>query len=147
MCSEDVLKYFDLTTTNIPFFDECLHDPEGCRKYRNVCFDIVLMPWYDFMTIAAETAGLTFKKMVGAVDIVLASRYAKMMKNGVKFPLPVLRVDTSYHEGRHRIIAARLNGYECSPVMLVYECDKKPYAILESVIKINREKLVQSPQP
>lgn len=46
--------------------------------------------------------------------------YAEKMKNGEKFPLPILDLHWKEQDGRHRVTAAYINKYDKVPVLLCY---------------------------
>lgn len=62
----------------------------------------------------------TFEKTLrGRIDDADTQKYAKMMRDGIKFYTPYLNYTDEGQEGLHRAIAAYINGIEKIPVIIV----------------------------
>lgn len=61
----------------------------------------------------------TFESSMLPVDMKLVQKYAKKMRDGEKFAVPYLNLRDRGQEGRHRAVAAYLNGYDKIPVVVI----------------------------
>ena len=69
--------------------------------------------------IAYHTFDTTLEKTVRGANPKSVAKYAKEMREGTKYYMPVINYDNPGQEGRHRALAAIINGYEKIPVMIV----------------------------
>lgn len=61
----------------------------------------------------------TLENTVAGTESHKVNKYADLMENGEKFPIPYLDYATNNQEGRHRALAAMMNGYETMPVAII----------------------------
>jgi len=61
----------------------------------------------------------TMETTLRAIDDKLCREYAQKMKDGEKFDMPYLDYQSNGQEGRHRVVAAYMNGIEKIPVLVV----------------------------
>ena len=61
----------------------------------------------------------TLESQIGSVDLKNVNKYADAMELGDQFPIPYLNFVSENQEGRHRALAAMMNGYEKIPVAVV----------------------------
>jgi len=61
----------------------------------------------------------TLENTVAGTEAYKVNKYADLMENGEKFPIPYLDYATENQEGRHRALAAMMNGVETIPVAII----------------------------
>lgn len=61
----------------------------------------------------------TLESQIGSADFDNVMKYAEKMRNGEAFNMPYLNYNSKNQEGRHRALAAIINGYEKIPVAIV----------------------------
>ena len=104
------------TETDVPYILELLENGKAWvaemspKEYLERCaFDI-----FDKGTLESTAA---------AVDITNVNKYADQMEAGEQFAVPYLNYSSQNQEGRHRALAAMLNGYDKIPVVIVGKPD------------------------
>jgi hypothetical protein len=139
---EEISRYFDESKTDMPTYDDWLKGGEGAREYvrknKGKEFDVESMSPFKYIYEAMKNRssrdlaldkfrkynrGLSGEKE--RLDPALIEKYKKMMREGVKFSMPVIDFTTKNQEGAHRVFAAKELGEKNIPVMLIREALKK----------------------
>lgn len=140
---------FTIETTGMSGYDDVLEqidvDKKGYRYTRNSKYGLAYIAEMSPLEYMDRCALEIFKKtyhsnlygtLVSDGDV---DKYADMMKNGTKFNLPMLNYNTMQQEGRHRALAAYLNGIEKMPVLVIgqpeYNLISTKYSAEESAPK------------
>ena len=140
---------FTIEKTGMSGYDDVLEqidvDKKGYRYTRNSKYGLAYIAEMSPLEYMDRCALEIFKRTYhsnlygtlasdGDVD-----KYADMMKNGTKFDLPMLNYNTMQQEGRHRALAAYLNGIEKMPVLVIgqpeYNLISTKYSAEESASK------------
>jgi len=111
---------WDMSRTDMPFYDNLLKNPEYYRKAKDIEGSIVWCSPENYMRMASQVHGVTVADEYNALVGKVVNQYAHSMERGEKFPLPVI----SYafggeEEGRHRVAAAQTLGHKLVPVLVV----------------------------
>ena len=123
--SHDGDKYFDNTTTGMPTPDDMMKSPEYFAQKKGKVFDLVYMSPDEYMQVVADNFGGMRQAMSGVQDD-LVDKYAQMMKDGSRAPMPTLDYRDGYfgQEGRNRAMAAKKIGVTSMPVMIMKDAPK-----------------------
>lgn len=115
------MEVFNLTTTDMPFYDNLLKNPDYYKRAKGLMGQIVrISPELYFALCAVMRKE---KNLTGELSALLPEyidKYAKAMRAGDKFPIPVLELLTNQQEGRQRVAAAQKIGLKEIPVLLVF---------------------------
>ena len=116
------LKVFTTATTDIPLYDNMLRNPSYFIRNKGVkSIEVIFMSRDDYFFVLKQFG---CGPDVMSRDII--ENYAEKMKQGEKFPMPVLEIlseDDLNQEGRHRIEAAHKIGVREFPVLVVKYID------------------------
>lgn len=96
--------------THIPYYDDLIEKGKG---------QLVEMSPQEYMNrIAYDVFASTMERTTMGTDTESIEKYAKMMQEGTKFHVGYINYKTKEQEGRHRALAAYINGYEKIPVWI-----------------------------
>ena len=110
---------WDLTTTDMPFYDQMIKNPDYFRKAKGLESEIIYMTPNTYMMKCAKIQNSTLEAQYREVGRAFVDTYRDRMLAGVKFPIPVLDYAGGLQEGRNRAIAAERAGATTIPVLVV----------------------------
>lgn len=114
------LSPFRTDTTDLPFYDDMMKNPEYFARKKGLEYEIVWMSPAKYIKLAAAGFETTIEQLYKTRD----TRHVEKMQNGVKFPMPILSYrDVFGQEGLHRAMAAEKIGISKIPVMIVTQTD------------------------
>lgn len=115
---------FTTKSTGIPFYDNFLdkNDIAYMRKHKHLDGYIASMSPVDYLEGCADIFNSTLEVQIYSTQRDNIEKYAKMMRNGTKFNMPVLNYAQNTQEGRHRAQAAYMNGIKEIPVLIIVNC-------------------------
>lgn len=96
--------------THVSYYDDLIKQGKG---------QLVEMSPQEYMSrISYDVFGSTMERTTLGTDAEAVTKYAKMMREGTEFHVGYINYKTKEQEGRHRALAAYLNGYEKIPVWI-----------------------------
>lgn len=121
--NESNSQYFRVDTTGMDKYDNILNNHDTSKNTNNLTFKIRWMHPSDYiLRCARDIFNTDYDKLFDNRNDHKISKYAKMMKRGVQFNMPVINYAEHQQEGLHRAISAlRLNDKDYIPVMVVYK--------------------------
>ena len=103
--------------TTSPDYDEVLrNDPN--RYLKNIQGEIVNMSPEEYLNQCAKMQGTTLEKQKHYINKDNVNKLIQAVKQGSKLNLPYLDYVNKQQEGRHRVYAAELLGYETIPIAI-----------------------------
>ena len=109
---------FDITTTDVPFYDKLLRNKEGYEGKVKVKAELVYMTPDEYLNICCELQDDDMEglyKMISKINLEELREYNKENK----LPLPFLNMYRRSQEGRHRAVLAKENGITDFPVLII----------------------------
>ena len=98
-------------------------NPQYFIREKNIKIKIIEMSVEEYLSQAKQLLTKSWgsatldRAQTGGSDKI--ARYAELMKNGTKFPLPYLDYIDKNQQGMHRVEAAKSIGIKTIPVMVV----------------------------
>ena len=112
---------FSLSTTEMPYYDNMLRNPEYFRDEKGVSFRISKnQSPAKYIEQCANARNTTREQLLANREQALIDKYAAAMQAGEKFPLPVIDYTRGFtQEGLHRAFAAEQINLSTMPYMSV----------------------------
>lgn len=104
-------KGFDMTDMGVSYYNDLLEKGRG--------YVAEMSPKEYLLRCAFQIFKGTIESCLNGVSETNAQKYASKMKSGEKFHMPYLNFREGQQEGRHRAVAAYLNGIKLIPVFIV----------------------------
>lgn len=139
------MEVFDLTTTDMPYYDNLLKNPDYYKRAKGLIGEIVSISpelYFALCAVMREKKDLTGELRMIIPELV--DKYAKLMLAGTKFPIPVLELLTNKQEGRQRVAAAQKIEMKEIPVLLVFPViDWRNWNIVDVIGKRIKEERIK----
>lgn len=134
-------EMFDITTTDMPYYDNMLRNPNYFKKQKGKTFEITYMSpqdYYEKIATGFWEDPQTQKyfhnynnyRTLGLEKRLMPSNLKKIdqyITSGNKVPMPVIEYDNEgmyAQEGHHRVRLAEIKGIQKIPVMIVQPCEE-----------------------
>lgn len=139
------MEVFNLTTTDMPYYDNLLKNPDYYKRAKGLIGEIVFIsPELYFALCAVMRKKKDLQGELRALIPEYIDKYAGAMLTGDKFPIPVLELLTNRQEGRQRVAAAQKIGMKEIPVLLVFPViDWRDWNIVDLIGKHIKEERIK----
>ena len=114
----DYRDYFDVTTTDIIFYDSLLKGKEKYWKEKKLTHEIVEMKPDEYIEKCTVVNGCSVDEVLSMVYKPRVEEMLKVIKVN-KFPLMFIDYSSNGQEGRHRAVVAKELGLQLIPVMII----------------------------
>ena len=111
-------SYFQ-NKTGMPYYDDCMSNPDYFRKNKKVTCQIVEMTPVEYFRESARMHNLTYNQEIDRLDPSNVEAIMQKMKEGTKYYMPVLDYIYNSQEGAHRVWAVKQLGCQKVPVLVV----------------------------
>lgn len=120
--NEKNCKFFNINETGMSDYDDILNNPIDNSDNKNLAFIIKWMRPSEYIyRCAKDIFRVNYNRLFNHRNDYKIKKYSDMMKNGIKFDMPMLNYAMKSQEGLHRAIAAmNINKDNLIPVMIVY---------------------------
>jgi len=125
--NEDIQNAFHKDTTEMPFYDNMMQNPEYFERAKGLVSELVNMSPSEYLNRVADGFGKTVEQVTKQRDAELVEKYTQKMIDGEQFPILTLdysRGPRVSQEGVHRSMAAIKAGVNEVPVLIVTSTDE-----------------------
>jgi len=109
-------------TTDIPFYDSMLRNPDYFRRAKGLTFHIERLSPDEYMEKIAEMQRVSVSHEWELIDKGSVEHLLNLIKEGEKLAMPVIDYAHKLQEGRNRMAVAKKLGVKKVPVMIVEAC-------------------------
>lgn len=115
--------YFDITDTDMPYYDDMIKKPEYFERAKAKKSKIIYMTPDEYMSRVAEQQGTTVQYQWDSIIEAKLQRLRDFISEGNKMPLMTIENTEHSHtqEGRHRAQIAKELGLKEVPVLVVWD--------------------------
>ena len=112
---------FHADTTEMPFYDNLMANPNYFAREKGILGNLVDMSPMDYVRKVVQSKGISRDELRRNRESSTITKYANLMKDGVKFPILTLDYSSGRlsQEGLHRAFAAQEADIKEVPVLIV----------------------------
>ncbi|MGG0308389.1 hypothetical protein ABEY43_06755 [Priestia megaterium] len=111
-------EYFDVTTTDVLFYDRLLKGQSQREKGKELSHVINYMTPDDYLSRCTIINNCTLDEIHNMIDETNVEELLEVVVKE-KLPLPFINYVSNGQEGRHRAIVAKRLGLDIMPVMII----------------------------
>jgi len=114
-------KIFNKKDTDLPFYNSMMKKPEYFNKIKKRKFKFIKLSPAEYMNECCKIHKSELFLEESMISEEWVKKYLNDMKNGDKFPIPILDYADGVQEGRHRVECAKRLNIKKIPVMIIEE--------------------------